>query len=240
MARLPVSTTNLANPGIAAYSPRELSAIAARVYADAPRLQKFLATYRPFICPFEWLLQAVPKDARVLDVGCGIGLLGALLVETGVTRHVTGFDSFAPAIRVAQAAAKGLVDRPPPHGAKIDFQHLGVEAPWPTGPFDAVCVVDLMHHVPTAARRSIIDLAMERLVPGGVLIYKDMVRRPLWRATANRLHDLMLARQWIRYEPIENVEAWACEDGGGRGELIRSERGSRWWYGHELRVFRRI
>lgn len=234
-----MSPTNQVNPEIAAFSPRELSAIAARVYADAPPLQRFLATYRPFICPFEWLLQVVPKDARVLDVGCGIGLLGALLVETGVTRHVTGFDSCAPAIRVAQAAAKGLADRHPlrPHGTTIDFQHWGVEAPWPTGPFDAVCVVDVMHHVPTAARRSIIDLAMERLVPGGVLIYKDMVRRPLWRATANRLHDLALARQWIRYEPVENVEAWARARGG---ELIRVERGNRWWYGHELRVFRRI
>ena len=228
-----MTSTNPINSEIAAFSARELSVIAARVYADAPGLQRFLATYRPFICPFEWLLRAVPKDARVLDVGCGIGLLGALLVETGVTRRVTGFDSFAPAIRVAHAAAKGLVDRHA--GAEIDFQHLGVEAPWPSGPFDAVCVVDVMHHVPGAARRSIIDLAMERLAPGGVLIYKDMVRRPIWRATANRLHDLLLARQWIRYEPVENVEAWAVARGG---EIVRRERGSRWWYGHELRVLR--
>lgn len=196
-----------------------------------------LATYRPYICPFEWLLQAVPKDARVLDVGCGIGLLGALLVETGVTMRVTGFDSNGPAVRVADGAAKGLRARHP--GAAIDFLHLGVEAPWPSGPFDAVCVVDVMHHVPPVSRRSVIELAMERLAPGGVLIYKDMVRRPLWRATANRLHDLMLARQWIRYEPVENVEAWAESHGGGRNEIVRRERCSRWWYGHELRVFRR-
>ncbi|MEZ6211359.1 MAG: hypothetical protein R3B46_08975 [Phycisphaerales bacterium] len=98
-----------------------------------------------------------------------------------------------------------------------------------------VSIVDVMHHLPKGIRRDVVKRALQ-VRAGRVFLYKDMCRRPLWRRGMNRMHDLVMARQWIDEEPIGNIEAWARAEGM---ELVRSERINRWWYGHDLRVFRR-
>lgn len=220
--------------GGSALTPGALSAAAASLYADGPVLMRLLQKYRPFICPFELLLPNVPERACVLDVGCGGGLLLALLAATGRLARGVGFDSSVPAIKAARAMADRARERFP--GVELDFERIDVGSPWPEGPFDAVCIVDVMHHVPPGAWKSVLRLAVERVMPGGVLVYKDMCRAPVWRAWANRAHDLVLARQWIRYVPVAQVEVWCKELG-----LLLEHRSdaARWWYGHELRVFRK-
>ncbi|MBL8757334.1 MAG: class I SAM-dependent methyltransferase [Phycisphaerae bacterium] len=211
-------------------SPRVLSAMAAELYTRGPLLMRLLQRYRPFICPFEHLLPWVPEGATVLDIGCGGGLFLALLSQIpGRLRLGVGFDAAAGAIEVARAA------NPP----RCRFEHVDVAAPWPAEPakFEVVSIIDVMHHVPPAAQPGLIRTAAARVAPEGILLYKDMCRRPAWRALANRAHDLLLARQWITYAPVESVEQWAAEAG------LRLEHASfhaRFWYGHELQVFRRV
>ncbi|MDH3538719.1 MAG: hypothetical protein OEP52_01885, partial [Acidimicrobiia bacterium] len=60
---------------------------------------------------------------------------------------------------------------------------------------------------------------------------------PRWRALANRLHDLILNRQWVHHVPIDRVIEWAVGEGG-----VTIERRARFnylVYGHELVVFRK-
>ena len=116
----------------------------------------------------------------------------------------------------------------------MEFERVDATAAWPCGEeqFDVVSIIDVMHHVPVAAQRSVIETASRRVKPGGMLLYKDMCRRPLWRAWANRLHDLVVARQWINYAAVQDVERWASEAGM---RVVERERINRLWYGHELR-----
>lgn len=99
-----------------------------------------------------------------------------------------------------------------------------------------VSLINVVHHVPAAGQRAFVTAAVSRLKPGGVLIYKDMCRRPVWRSWANRLHDLLLARQWIRQREIAEVGEWAVAL--GREQQSRRDF-ARLWYGHELCVFGR-
>jgi 2-polyprenyl-3-methyl-5-hydroxy-6-metoxy-1,4-benzoquinol methylase len=209
---------------------REVSALAASIFSEGPVLMRALLRWRPYICPFETLLPLVPAGARVLDVGCGGGLFLGLLARIGRLGHGTGFDVSPPAIEVARRVAARMDE------GVLTFLHRGVEDAWPEGPFDVVSMIDVMHHVPPAAQRETFDHAAGRVAAGGLLLYKDMCRRPRWRALANRAHDLVLARQWIRYAPIEQVESWAEAHGL---VLDTAARIDRWWYGHELRLFRR-
>jgi hypothetical protein len=77
-------------------------------------------------------------------------------------------------------------------------------------------------------------MAVEKVKPGGMLLYKDMAQKPFFPAAMNRLHDLVLARQWIHYVPIRQVEEWAREAGL---TITHSGAFSRLWYRHDLRIF---
>jgi len=101
-----------------------------------------------------------------------------------------------------------------------------------------VTMIDVMHHLPSTLRQTFVAAAAARLRPGGRFIYKDMDRRPRWRAAWNTFHDLVLARERVRLEPSENVRVWAVEAG------LRQVASKRYvacgLYGHELLVFERM
>lgn len=215
-------------------SAHELSKTASALFIDGSLVLRLMQRYRPHICPFEQFISIVPTDSDVLDVGCGGGLFLGLLAAYGRVSTGVGFDSSVTAIEVAKKMALRATQYL--GSPSLEFQHRDAADGMPSGQFDVVSIIDVMHHVPPTAQRAVFMTAAERLRPAGLLIYKDMVRRPLWRALANRIHDLLLARQWINYCPIEHVSQWANEIGL---ELVEARRFNRLWYGHELRIFRR-
>jgi SAM-dependent methyltransferase len=188
---------------------------------------------RPYISPFDRLIQYVPEDSRVLDVGCGAGLFLGLLAATGRRLHGVGFDSSASAILAADSMGRQTTALG--SEAVLNFVHLDVRSPWPVGPFNIVSIIDVMHHIPASDRRSVIQRACAALRPGGLLLYKDIGARPRWRAAANRIHDLLMTREWIGYTPLSEVESWAREEGLKR---LETERINRLWYGHDLMLCR--
>ena len=208
-----------------------LSRLARDLFREGNWALRFIQGYRPLLCPFEALIKVVPAQARVLDVGCGGGLFLALLVATGRISEGVGFDASRMAIEVARRLEPNL-----PAGHRIRFEHRGVDEPWPNEVFDVVSIVDLMHHVPTAEQEGLFLKAARHVAPGGMLLYKDVSQGPAWRAWASRLHDLIVARQWIHIVPFASVVRWAEAAG------LDTERHARidvLWYGHELGVFRR-
>ena len=187
--------------------------------------------WRPFICPYQTLLEQVPSGARVLDVGCGAGLFLGVLAATHRISGGLGVDTSAPAIRLAQAMTARLPDD---HG--VSFRCLDATEPWPEGDFDLVSLVDVLHHVPPSEQRALFAQASARVVVGKFFLYKDMAERPRWRAAANRLHDLVVARQWIHYASLDNVMEW----GYGHGLVVKARQViDMLWYRHELVLFQR-
>lgn len=212
---------------------RDLKAAARRLYAEASGATRTIQSLRPYICPFTRLLEFIPPGAHVLDIGCGAGLLLALAADSRDLGASVGFDSSGKAIAVAELAAKRLAaeGKPTPH-----FVRLDVRDPWPAGTFDVVAMIDVLHHVPVVAQESAIRQAVAAVPPGGTFLYKDIAPRPRWRAFMNRLHDLVMVREWVHYVFAETVIGWATA--GGLTLRVRE-----WiptlWYGHDLLVFDR-
>lgn len=204
---------------------------ARELYAEGPFIFRNMQRLRPYICPFEPLIEAVPADSRVLDVGCGAGLFLGLLAKAGRLREGCGFDLSAPAVLSANAMKQRLGDE------RLHFERVDADAPWPEGPFDAVSMIDVMHHVPAEFQPGIFPQVADRLRPGGLFVYKDMASRPLWQAWGNRLHDLVLAGEWIHYLTLTDAIRLAGEAGL---EVVSQMSYSRFWYAHEFVLFRRV
>jgi 2-polyprenyl-3-methyl-5-hydroxy-6-metoxy-1,4-benzoquinol methylase len=195
--------------------------------------QRLIQRLRHLICPFEPLIEAMPEGKRVLDIGCGTGALLLRTAQEGKVREGVGIDVFEPAL--AQARSAWAEQQPSKPDVKLEFfRHQSpaeLEGVWET-----VLMVDVIHHVPVPAQESFMRAAMRRVAPGGRMIYKDMCSRPLWKRSMNRLHDLVMARQWIHELPLESVKRWSAEE----GLVLASEQHySRVWYGHELLILDR-
>lgn len=210
---------------------RRLRRQARALYHATPAPGRWIQSLRPHICPFDVLIDHVPTGARVLDVGCGSGLFLGLLAANGKLSVGAGFDVSRAAIALGQ---RMLDSMPAAAARRVRLLHRDACDSWPEGTFDAVTMIDVLHHVAPRSQETVFLQAAAKVAAGGRLIYKDMARRPLWSALANRLHDLVMARQWIHYRAIADVEAW-----GKRLGLTVVDRCCQrlYWYTHEWLVF---
>lgn len=95
---------------------------------------------------------------RVLDVGCGAGLLTEPLARLG--GMVTGVDAAPENIAAARDHAGG-------HGLAIDYR-AGDVAAMDLGEFDLITSMEVIEHV--ANPGAFVDALAARLAPGGLLI----------------------------------------------------------------------
>jgi 2-polyprenyl-3-methyl-5-hydroxy-6-metoxy-1,4-benzoquinol methylase len=211
-----------------------LAKISRMLYRDGPLLLRMLQHWRPYICPFENLVGYVLPGSRVLDIGCGSGLLLGLTAGVGTEFEGIGFDVSRQGIELATRMTSRIASFAP--STKLSFQRLDIGDAWPPGTFNVVFLVDVLHHVARKSQERFFRQVLSKVGSGGVLVYKDMCRSPWWRAQANRLQDLLIAREWIHYVPIQDVERWAADEGM---QVIVHEDMSRFWCGHELRVMTR-
>ena len=110
------------------------------------------------------------KGARVLDVGCGGGLLSEALAAAGA--QVTGID-LAP--RVLDVARLHLHES----NLQVDYREVSVEALAQESPsaFDAITCMEMLEHVPDPG--SVIAACAALLRPGGRLFLSTLNRTPL-------------------------------------------------------------
>lgn len=144
------------------------------------------ATLRWRTCPFAAVAAAVPAAARVLEIGCGHGLLSVYLALESGEREVWGTDVDGAKIRCAERVARRS-------GANLRF--LPAEPPeLPPGPWDAIAVVDVLYLMSPANQEQLLRRAAALLGPGGVLIVKEMASQPAWKFTLMRLQEVAAVR----------------------------------------------
>ena len=108
-----------------------------------------------------------PEGLRILDIGCGGGLVAEALARQGA--QVTGIDLAEEAITTARLHA---LER----GLDIDYQVISAEdfAARHTGAFDAVTCLDMLEHVPEPA--DIVRATAQALKPGGWAFFSTLNR----------------------------------------------------------------
>ncbi|MBV1855499.1 class I SAM-dependent methyltransferase [Catellatospora tritici] len=110
-------------------------------------------------------LDGVPREARVLDFGCGYGRVMNELAGQGFT-DLTGVDVSESAVRRGLAASAGLDLRVIAPGAAL---------PFPDGSYDMVLLFAILTCVPSdAAQEALVAELIRVLAPGGLLYVSDV------------------------------------------------------------------
>jgi 2-polyprenyl-6-hydroxyphenyl methylase / 3-demethylubiquinone-9 3-methyltransferase len=108
------------------------------------------------------------KGLRILDIGCGGGLLSEPMARLGA--EVVGADAAERNIPVAQVHAEQS-------GLKIDYRHTTAEAMAEAGEqFDAVLNMEVVEHV--ASPIDYLTACHNLLKPGGLMIASTINRNP--------------------------------------------------------------
>jgi len=109
------------------------------------------------------------KGKRVLDVGCGGGILSESMYFKGA--EVVGIDLGEKALNVAKLHQLES-------GAKVDYQYVAVEALATQQPasFDVVTCMEMLEHVPDPA--AIITACARLVKPGGSVFFSTINRNP--------------------------------------------------------------
>jgi 2-polyprenyl-3-methyl-5-hydroxy-6-metoxy-1,4-benzoquinol methylase len=207
---------------------------AARDYAGGfPPVRRAMVTLRPRICPFEDLVLALHSARSVFDIGCGSGFFLYLTAISEPHRRLVGVESSEA---VARAAETALASKLAGYAASPRITAAISADEWPQEQFDAVTILDVLHHVPPHAKRTFLHHAALRVAPGGRLLFKDIDAAPTWRRHMNSLHDLIVARERVTYTPRETVAAWLTAAGLRR---CTSATQDQLWYRHTIDVFER-
>jgi ubiquinone biosynthesis O-methyltransferase len=147
---------------------------------------------------------------RVLDVGCGAGLLTEPLARLGAA--AVGVDATGPNLDAARWHAS--LD---PTLGDVEYHHDTVESfashPAHAGCYDAVCALEIVEHLAPGSLHSFIRGCAACLRPGGVLVVSTINRTALSYALAIVAAEQVLnwvepgTHQWDKFVTVDECAA---------------------------------
>jgi len=147
----------------------------------------------------------IDADLPVLDIGCGIGLLGLYLRSRGFSRSYLGID--CDAAKITRARRSG-----DERAAMLTFETRdAIVLPSFSG---SVVILDVLHYLDHAHQRALLRSAARRVARAGVLIVRTALQERTWRYRATLLEERLLrgygwmgkpARHFPRREEIESA-----------------------------------
>ncbi|MGD9628400.1 MAG: class I SAM-dependent methyltransferase [Pyrinomonadaceae bacterium] len=125
---------------------------------------------------------------RVLDVGCGFGLFGCYFASMYPEITYTGYDLNAKRVERARRAAERL-------GLKnVSFNHGDARNLKIDDEYDAIFMVDLLHHIDDVSKRALIAKCHSHLAPEGRLVIKDVATHPFYKIAFTWMLDVLMTR----------------------------------------------
>lgn len=181
------------------------------LYRGEPLLTRLHTAVRWRTCPFQAVSRVVSPVGRILEIGCGHGLFSALLALQSEDRDVVGTDVDGDKIRTASRA-----------GARVTNLRFQPAEPseLPSGPWDAICIIDVLYLIDRAGERALLEAAAASLAPGGVVVVKEMATAPRWKFRLMALQERLSVQVLgiteghdLTFVPPLELAAWLTDAG---------------------------
>jgi len=177
--------------------------------------------------PLTAVADAVPVSGRVLDLGCGHGLLSLVLAASAPGRTVVGVDVDVAKIAEAQRAAAAFDE---PGRLRFESVHGGWQPDAGDG-WDAIVICDVLYLLGRDAAVELLRACAAALAPGGVLVVKEIDQRPAWKYRLARVQELAATRvakvtqgEVVRFVDVDTMSG-TLEDAGLTVQRRRVDRG---------------
>ena len=125
----------------------------------------------------------IRADLPVLDIGCGIGLLGHYLRELGFARRYYGIDCDAAKTARARLSARD-------HAGALTFETRDAVVLPPFA--GSVVILDVLHYLERERQRSLLHAAAQCVAERGVLVLRTALQEPRWRYRATQWEERLL------------------------------------------------
>jgi len=135
------------------------------------------------LCPFEEIEKHISDKGKIIDIGCGYGLLANFLVLKSNGRDVTGADLSPGRISVAQETTRNR--------KRIRFKLLNV-LDLRLGEYSTMVMSDFLHHIDYQAQEELLTRCYQELPLGGLLVIEEVDNRPLCKYWFNTVVDQVL------------------------------------------------
>ncbi len=202
----------MSGPGVSTLKRYTGAGLAARVHAVC----------RLLLCPVGKVERRLPRAGRILDFGCGIGVLSHMAVLSCPGRRMVGVDIDPGKITAARRFRGG-------EGAP-DFS-VSAAGAFPPGPYAAIVASDVLYLLDYGSQAEILASFYTNLAPGGCLLIKETDTHP------RRKHWVNLAEETLavgvfgftkgRGIFVRGAESWLrmLAEAGFKASMIRLDRG---------------
>jgi 2-polyprenyl-3-methyl-5-hydroxy-6-metoxy-1,4-benzoquinol methylase len=132
------------------------------------------------------------RPMPLLDIGCGMGLLGHYLHACGTLTQYVGLDHDPRKITAGSQAAR--------HGKLDSLMQLYQADIADLPPLQGhVVLLDILHYLPASRQAPLLQSAAKHLAPHGQLIIRNVLREPNWRFHMTRVEEYFLrVSGWMR------------------------------------------
>lgn len=149
-------------------------------YQPSPAWIRFSLWYRWCVSPYSEVIEIIPPNGLIVDMGCGFGLLANSIRERHPSTQVVGVD--IDDRRIAYAHQTALND----HQLKFlacDWFTLTDQG------VSAFVFMDVLHHLSATMQHEVLNFCVSRLAGGSSIVIKDVTTTPRWKYACNWLFD---------------------------------------------------
>ena len=157
--------------------------------------------------------ELLPKQGKILDIGCGYGFMSYMLHFVSPQREITGIDYDEEKIETANNCFS--------KNEKINFETADVTE-YTFEDYDAIILADMLHYLQPGQQAQVIEKCIRHLRPGGTILIRDGDKDLAAKHKGTRLTEFFSTRvsgfnktseQGLSYLSGKSIEGMAKERG---------------------------